>query len=302
MKAKRELRIASRASQLARIQAKLVGDAVQQHFPKLSISYIPVTTTGDRTAEMGNLPPKNKDDFVKEIEEILLQDDADIAVHSLKDVPSNTPDELSVRTVLQREDPRDVLVGQANVFCLNTNTRIGTSSPRRQALLNFLFKSNNVAHIRGNVDTRLQKLDSAEYDAILLAAAGLHRLNLHHRIDAYLDPSNFVPAPCQGMLAVQFRKEELQFASTIAPLQHVRVETAAHCEREIVRTLGADCTSPIGIYCEDLGREYVLHAIVLNSSGSEALELRIHDHDPVQLALNGATRLKAMGVERLLSS
>ena len=302
MKAKRELRIASRASQLARIQAELVGNAINQNFPNLNITYVPVTTTGDRSAETGNLPPNNKDEFVKEIEESLLKDAADLAVHSLKDVPSNTPDELSVLTVLQREDPRDVLVGRANVFCLDPSIKIGTSSPRRKALLNFRFNSNNVAHIRGNVDTRLRKLDSEEYDSILLAAAGLHRLNLRDRIDSYLDPSNFVPAPCQGTLAVQFRRDDVQMASTIAPLQNSRVEAAASCEREIVRTLNADCTSPIGIYCEDRGTEYVLHAIVLNSAGTETMELKIDDQDAIRLTSNAAKSLIAMGVEELLHS
>ncbi|MXZ55625.1 MAG: hydroxymethylbilane synthase [Gammaproteobacteria bacterium] len=302
MKAKRELRIASRASQLARIQAQLVGHAVEKQFSNLNITYVPVTTTGDRSAEMGNLPPKNKDDFVKEIEELLLKDEADLAVHSLKDVPSKTPDGLAVHTVLQREDPRDVLVGQANVFCLDRSAKIGTSSPRRRALLNFRFKTNNVAHIRGNVDTRLRKLDSDEYDAILLAAAGLQRMNLRDRIDAYLDPTNFIPAPCQGTLAVQFRHDDVQMASTIAPLQHLRVEAAALCEREIVLALNADCTSPIGVYCEDLGDEYALHAIVLNAAGTETLELRVNDHDPIRIASNTASSLIAMGVEELLHS
>ncbi|MYD46751.1 MAG: hydroxymethylbilane synthase [Gammaproteobacteria bacterium] len=300
MKAKRELRIASRASKLARIQAQLVGQAVEKQFSNLNITYIPVITTGDRSAEMGNLPPKNKDDFVKEIEKLLLEDEADLAVHSLKDVPSNTPDGLAVHTVLQREDPRDVLVGQANVFCLDPSAKIGTSSPRRRALLNFRFKSNHVAHIRGNVDTRLRKLDRDEYDAILLAAAGLHRMNLRDRIDAYLDPSSFVPAPCQGTLAVQFKHDDAQLAATIAPLQHSRVEAAARCEREIILALNADCTSPIGVYCEDLDVEYALHAIVLNSDGTETLELRTYDHDTIRLASNTASSLIAMGVDELL--
>lgn len=302
MKAKRELRIASRASQLARIQAELVGDTVKQQFPNLDIKYVPVTTTGDRSAETGNLPPKNKDDFVRDIELLLVQNEADLAVHSLKDVPSKTPDTLSVHTVLQREDPRDVMVRRANVFCLDSSATIGTSSPRRRALLKFRFQTNKVAHIRGNVDTRLRKLDRAEYDSILLAAAGLHRLNLRHRIDSYLDPNSFIPAPCQGTLAVQFRQDDVYASSIMAPLRNSRVEAAARCERDIVVALKADCNSPIGIYCEDLGDEYVLHSIVLNSEGTETLELRKNDSDPVRLASNIVTGLIAMGVETLLRS
>lgn len=302
MNAKRELRIASRASQLARIQAELVGNAIKQQFPDQDIKFVPVVTAGDRSAETENLPPTNKDEFVREIEELLQKDDADVAVHSMKDVPSKTSDHLSVQTVLHREDPRDVLVGQANVFRLDPSTKIGTSSPRRRALLNFRFKSKNVAHVRGNVDTRLRKLDGGEYDSILLAAAGLHRLKLRDRIDAYLDPSCFIPAPCQGTLAVQFRHDDAQVASSIASLQNSRVESAARCERAIVLALNADCNSPIGVYCEDLGDEYVLNAIVLNRTGTEALELRTHDHDPIRLASNATSSLIAMGVERLLSS
>lgn len=302
MKANRELRIASRASRLALIQAELVGTALKYHFPNQEINYVTVTTAGDRSAQTGNLPPKNKDEFVREIEVLLLNDSADLAVHSMKDLPSKTPDDLRVQTVLQREDPRDVLVGAGNLFSLEPNVKIGTSSPRRQALLNFRCRSKNVVPVRGNVDTRLRKLDTGEYDAILLAAAGLRRLNLQHRIGTFLEPTSFTPAPCQGTLAVQFRHDDEQIASMIEPLHHSRVEAAARCEREIVRALKADCTAPVGIYCEDLGTEYVLHAIVLDSAGSETLELSICDHDSVRLATKVATSLIAMGVEELLSS
>ncbi|MXZ43620.1 MAG: hydroxymethylbilane synthase [Gammaproteobacteria bacterium] len=302
MNANRELRIASRASQLARIQAKLVGTALKQHFPNQIITYVPVTTAGDRSAQVGNLPPKNKDEFVREIEALVLNNEADVAVHSMKDLPSKTPDDLTVQSVLQREDPRDVLLGQENLFCLDPDTKIGTSSPRRRALMNFRSKSRNIAFLRGNVETRLRKLENGEYDAIVLAAAGLHRLKLRSLIGTYLDPSIFTPAPCQGTLAVEFRGNDVQVASTFAFLQNTRVEAATICEREIVRALNADCNAPVGIYCEDLGNEYVLHAIVLNSAGSETLEIRTHDQDPVRLASNVATSLIAMGVDELLRS
>lgn len=300
MNANRELRIASRASRLARIQAELVGAALKQYFPNQVLTYATVTTAGDRSAQVGNLPPKNKDEFVQEIEALLLNGEADLAVHSMKDLPSKTPESLIVQTVLEREDPRDVLVGREGLFCLAADTKIGTSSPRRRALMNFRSKSRNVAFLRGNVDTRLRKLDNGEYDAIVLAAAGLHRLKLRNRIGAYLDPTIFTPAPCQGTLAVEFRQDDAQVASTLASLQNARVEAATHCEREIVRTLKADCTAPVGIYCEDRDREYVLHAIVLNSDGSEALEIRTNGHDSVRLASHVATSLIAMGVEELL--
>lgn len=302
MKAKRKLRIASRASQLARIQAELVGNVLKRNCPDQDIVYIPVTTAGDRSAQAGDLPPSNKDEFVREIEDLLLKDEADLAVHSMKDLPSKTPDDLTIQTLMQREDPRDVLVGRENLFCLESNAKIGTSSPRRRALVNFRTKSKNVAPIRGNVDTRLLKLDNGEYDAILLAAAGLHRLKLQQRIGAYLDPSIFIPAPCQGTLATEFRHNDSQVASIMAPLQHSRVEAATRCEREIVGALNADCTAPVGVYCEDLFDAYVIHAIVLDTTGTEAIELRINDHDPHRLATMVATRLLTMGVEQLLAS
>lgn len=302
MKANRKLRIASRGSRLARIQAELVGTALKQHDADQDISYVTVTTAGDRSAETGNVPPQNKDEFVREIEMLLLNSEADLAVHSMKDLPCRTPDDLRVHTVLEREDPRDVLVGRESIFSLEPTTKIGTSSPRRRALLNFRCRSTNVVPVRGNVDTRLRKLDAGEYDAMLLAAAGMRRLNLQHRIGTLLEPTSFTPAPCQGTLAVQFRLDDEQMATTIAPLQHSRVEAAAHCEREIVRALNADCTAPVGIYCEDLGSEYVLHAIVLDSAGSETLELSICDHDSVRLATKVATSLIEMGAKKLLSS
>ena len=302
MKAKPTLRIATRASKLARVQAKLFGDVLEQHFPDQKIEYMPITTAGDRSALKGNLPPKNKDDFVREIEALLLDDAVDLAIHSMKDVPSMIPNGLTIHSALRREDPRDVLVGADNLFYLEPNARIGTSSPRRHALLKFRSKFNNVASVRGNVDTRLRKLDNGEYNAILLAAAGLHRLQLQHRIGSYLDPSSFIPAPCQGTLAVEFRSNDSHVASLVAPTRHSRVEAAACCERAIVHALQADCKTPLGIYCEDLLEAYVVHAIVLHTTGSEALELRISDSDPHRLTAKVVANLLAMGVEQLLRS
>ena len=302
MNTKPKLRIATRASKLARIQATTIGEALKQHSPAQRIEYVPVTTVGDRSAQIGNLPPKNKDDFVREIETLLLDNTVDLAIHSMKDVPTKIPDGLTVHAVLPREDPRDVLVGADNVFCLAPDARIGTSSPRRHALLRYRTKFNNVVSVRGNVDTRLHKLDNDEYDAVILAAAGLHRLQLQNRIDTYLDPKSFIPAPCQGILAVEFRSDDSQIAAQISPLKHTRVNAAAECERMIVHALNADCTTPIGIFCEDLVAEYTMHAIVLNSSATEAVELQVKGHDPYRLAPDIATKLLAMGVEQLLSS
>lgn len=302
MKVTRTLRIATRASKLARVQAKSFGDALRRHSPNQTIEYIPVTTAGDRSASEGNLPPASKDDFVSEIETVLLENEADLAIHSLKDVPSNIPIKLTIRTVLPREDPRDVLIGANTLFCLEPDAKIGTSSPRRRALLKYHSKFNNVTSVRGNVDTRLRKLDNEEYDAILLAAAGLHRMRLQHRIGSYLDPSCFIPAPCQGTLAAEYRTDDSYVSSLVTSVQHPRVEAAARCERSIVRTLQADCKAALGVYCEDLRKGYKVHTIALNATGTEVLELSMKDDDPNRLAANVANNLLALGVEVLLHS
>ena len=302
MKVSRILRIATRTSKLARVQAKSFGDALQRHSPNQMVEYVPVSTAGDRSASQGNLPPASKDDFVSEIETALLDNEADLAIHSLKDVPTNVPSELTIRTVLPREDPRDVLVGADNLFCLEPDAKIGTSSPRRHALLKYHSKFNNVTPVRGNVDTRLHKLDNEEYDAILLAAAGLHRIRLQHRIGSYLDPSCFIPAPCQGTLAAEYRTDDSYVSSVVTNVQHPRVEAAARCERSIVRSLQADCNAALGVYCEDLGKNYTVHTIALNATGTEVLQLRLRDDDPHRLAPNVANGLLALGVEALLYS
>lgn len=302
MKVRPTLRIATRASKLARVQATLFGEALERHVPNQKIEYVPVSTAGDRSASTGNLPPSSKDDFVRDIEALLLDDTVDLAIHSMKDVPTKIPDELTIHSVLQREDPRDVLVGAHSLFCLEPSAKLGTSSPRRYALLKFRSKFNNVVSVRGNVDTRLRKLDAKEYDAILLAAAGLNRLQLQHRIGSYLDPSSFIPAPCQGTLAVEFRFDDSRVSSLVTHLQRARVEAAACCERSIVSALQADCSVALGVYCENLHKKYIVHTIALNSTGTEVLELKLSGDDPHRLAANVATSLLAMGVEELLRS
>lgn len=300
MKPKATVRIASRASKLAKVQACMFGTELAQHNPHLNIEYVPVSTTGDRTGLQSNLPPSKKDEFIREIEEFLLDGLVDLAIHSMKDVPTTSSEELVVHSVLARADPRDVLVGTASPFHLESNAIVGTASPRRKALLKFRLKLNNVVSVRGNVDTRLDKIDSGDYDAILLAAAGLHRLNLHHKIGCYLDPSSFIPASCQGTLAVEFRADNSWISSLVAPVCHPRVEVATRSERALVSALQADCNSPIGVYCEDVGDEYILHTIVLNSAGTEVFELRHRGRDPHRLAAKATENLIAMDVEQLL--
>ena len=186
--------------------------------------------------------------FVKEIEQSLLSGETDIAVHSMKDMPSVLPDGLVIGSVLRREDPRDVFVsadGRA-LEQLRGEGRVGTGSIRRRAQLLFRFPDLEIVPIRGNVDTRLRKIFSENFDGIILAAAGLNRLGLSERITQYLAQDYMVPAPCQGIIAIECREDDAETRDFISAIAHPDTETAAAFERSFLETFGGDCQVPLG--------------------------------------------------------
>ncbi|MFZ1181180.1 MAG: hydroxymethylbilane synthase, partial [Herbaspirillum sp.] len=238
-----KLVIASRESRLAMWQSEYVRDRLVALYPQCSISILGMTTRGDQILDRTLSRVGGKGLFVKELEVAMEEGRADCAVHSLKDMPMALPAGYTLAAILEREDPRDAFVSNAytTLEALPAGVVIGTSSLRRQALIAARYPQLVIKSLRGNLDTRLGKLDRGEYAAIILAAAGLKRLGLGHRIRAVLDPEQSLPAPGQGALAIEIlsHREDLQRA--LAPLNHSESALTAAAERAVSRAFGGSC-------------------------------------------------------------
>lgn len=243
-----KLRIGTRGSRLALFQARLVETELRTAFPSLETEIKEIKTLGDINPKEDISRMGGKGVFVKEIEQSLLSGEIDIAVHSMKDMPSVLPDGLVVGSALKREDPRDVFVSADGRILeqLGERGRVGTGSIRRRAQLLFRFPDLEVVPIRGNVDTRLKKIFSENLDGIVLAAAGLNRLGLSERITQHLAQDYMVPAPCQGIIAIECREGETEIKNLISAITHADTETAAVFERSFLETFGGDCQIPLG--------------------------------------------------------
>lgn len=296
------IRVVTRKSKLATQQTNYICRLLQKANPDLEIEIVGVVTTGDKSADQHNSPLSGKGDFLKEIESELLNETADLAIHSMKDVPAHLPAGLSVRAVAQRNDPSDSLVGVSSPFDLPADARIGTSSSRRRALLRHAFNKTNVQNIRGNVDTRLKKLDDGSYDALVLASAGLLRLGLDNRIGFRLDPSIFVPAAGQGQLAAEYRINDRKISRLVDSLEEDGASNVSRCERDVVNKLGADCTTPIGVYCQSKDRGFHVDAIVVDPCGERSVRVSCQDENPANLATTVARSLLSMGARELFDA
>ena len=293
------IRIATRKSKLATQQTNYISRLLQKANPRLEVEIVGVVTTGDKSADQPNSPLSGKGDFLKEIESELLKENVDLAIHSMKDVPAQLPDGLAVRAVAPRQDPCDALIGVSRLIDLPAEARIGTSSCRRRALLRHVFNRTNVQNVRGNVDTRLKKLDDGSYDALILASAGLVRLGLDNRIGCRLDPTLFVPAAGQGQLAAEYRIDDRKISALMDSLEMPDASEASRCERNVVSNLSADCTTPIGVYCKPVDQEFHLEAIVVDPSGEHSVRASFHDMNPDNLAITAARSLLSMGAQEL---
>ena len=292
--------IASRGSQLALWQAhwverQLIGAG---HECRIEI----IKTTGDKITDVPLAKVGSKGLFTKEIEEALLDGRADVAVHSLKDLPTEMPAGLALSAVPEREDPRDALVGR-RLADLAAGARVGTSSLRRSAQLRQLRPDLNIESVRGNLDTRLRKLDEGRYDAILLAAAGLRRLGWADRIAEVLAPDAMCPAVGQGALAVQTRQTGAAF-EICRLLDHAPTHAAVRAERGLLARLGGGCQVPIGAHATVHGDSLQLLGVVAAPDGGEII--RAQDAGPVRDAEQIGQRLGAklleMGAQRILET
>lgn len=263
--------IATRESRLALWQAEHVRAALMALYPDCEVLIDGMTTKGDRILDQSLSKVGGKGLFIKELETALHDGRCDIAVHSLKDVPMTLAPEFVLAAVLLREDARDAFVSNryASPRDLPQRARVGTSSLRREAQLRARFPHLIVEPVRGNVDTRLAKLDRGEFDAILLAAAGLTRLGLAERIRMRLDPEDSLPSAGQGALAIEIRDDRSDLMCWMRPLHHAQTALAVTAERAVSRTLGGSCTMPLGAYATwSDGGELVLAALVARSDGS----------------------------------
>ena len=243
----KHIRIGTRGSRLAIVQANQVRKELVQANPGLPIpQVITIKTTADHITNMLLAEIGGKGLFTKEIEQALLDEEIDIAVHSMKDVETQVPGGLVVDCFLEREDPRDALLGAASVEKLPRGARIGTSSIRRSAQLLSIRPDVEISLLRGNVDTRLKKLDTGEIDAMILAIAGLKRIGQEDKIGTSLEPSEFVPAVSQGVIGIQRRLSDYSIATILAPLNHTPTSICVTAERSMLGALDGSCRTPIG--------------------------------------------------------
>jgi len=265
------IRIASRGSPLALAQARMVRDqlAAAHGIDPQAIEIRIVRTSGDVIQDRPLSEVGGKGLFTKEIEEALLAGTIDLAVHSLKDLPTGMPAGLAIAAIPEREDPRDAMVG-ARLTDLHNGARVGTSSSRRAAQLCRLRPDLQIEPVRGNVDTRLRKLKDGRYDAIVLAAAGLLRLNLREEIAEFLSPEQVCPAPGQGALAIQTREEDAA-EGLFAALNDEATYQAVTCERAALAALGGGCQLPIGAFARVLEDQLEAMAIVISPDGRHQL-------------------------------
>lgn len=243
-----KIRIGSRDSRLAVLQSELVMAGIQAACPDAEMELVTLKTTGDLILDKTLEQIGGKGLFVKELDRALRAREVDFTVHSLKDMPMETPDDLPIAAYSCREDPRDVLVLPAGATVLDKTKPIGCSSRRRQLQLKALYPDMEVTAVRGNVQTRLAKLDSGQYSALILAAAGLKRLGLEERISRWFSPAEILPAAGQGILAVQARRGE--DASCLRGVHSQEAAACALAERAFVRKMDGGCTSPIAAYAE----------------------------------------------------
>lgn len=306
MSVRSHLIIATRESRLALWQAHHLRDRLSGLYPDAHLEILGMTTTGDQILDRTLAAVGGKGLFVKELEVAMMEGRAHLAVHSLKDVPMQLPPEFDMIVTGPREDPRDAFVSNdfADVHALPPGAVVGTSSLRRESQLRARFPHLEVRALRGNLDTRLRKLDQGEYQAIILAAAGLTRLGLAQRIRAVLDPADSLPAVGQGALGIEFRIDDDATRSALLPLRDADTSDRVSAERAFSRRLAGSCDVPLGAHAVLSGERLRLEGFVASVNGArllrDAVEGRRGDADALGSAL--AERLLEQGAADILGA
>jgi len=295
------VRIGSRGSQLALWQANHVAALLREQGHSVEIEII--KTTGDKILDVALAKVGTKGMFTKEIEEALADRRVDLAVHSLKDVPTELQPEFELAAIMKREDPRDAFISvkYSALGELPKGAKVGTSSLRRQCQLKALRPDLEIFPLRGNVDTRLRKLESGEYDAIILASAGVHRLGLDKHVRSSISPEVMCPAVGQGALAIEARAGDQQVLHYLAFLNHAETRAAVQCERALLGSMGGGCQVPIGAFAQVSAQGLRLRAMVGRPDGSEILREVVEGSDPERLGRETAQKLLTRGGEKILS-
>ena len=300
-----KLVIATRESRLAMWQAEHVRARLQALYPACDIQLLGMTTRGDQILDRTLSKVGGKGLFVKELETAMLDGLADLAVHSLKDVPMDMPSGFQLTAVLERADPRDAFISSvySSLDELPEGAIVGTSSLRRQAMLMSTYPHLVITPLRGNLDTRLRKLDSGDYAAIILAAAGLKRLGLSERIRAYLEPEQSLPSAGQGAMAIETADNRPELAAWLAPLNHLPTALAVHAERSVSKSFGGSCQIPLAAYATLDGESMHLRAFVATPDGSKIAraEVKGNVHLVDELSRQIVVELKKQDADAILA-
>ena len=294
--------IATRESPLALWQAHFVEAELKRHHPGIEVTVLGMTSRGDQLLDKPLYKVGGKGLFVKELETALLDERADIAVHSMKDVPMELPPGLTLGVICEREDPRDALVGVTSFGDLPEGARLGTSSLRRSCQVMQRRPDLQIGFLRGNVNTRLAKLDAGEFDAIILACAGLKRLGFDDRIGAAIDEDFLLPAGGQGAVGIEYREADSRVAELLAPLAHEETSRRVIAERTVVRRLDGGCDVPIASFAVAEGDSLWLRARVGSPDGKTVIVSEARGSEPEALGLEVADALIAKGAAEILKA
>jgi hydroxymethylbilane synthase len=285
-------------------QAEHVRARLQSLYPACDVQILGMTTRGDQILDRALSKVGGKGLFVKELEVAMEEGRADLAVHSLKDVPMELPEGFSLAAILEREDARDAFVSNqyASLAELPAGAVVGTSSLRRQALISARFPHLVIKPLRGNLDTRLRKLDEGEYAAIILAAAGLKRLGLPERIKAFLEPIESLPAAGQGAMAIEILSSRDDLLSVLAPLNHLTSSQAVLAERTVSKAFGGSCQIPLAAFAEIDNGTMHLRAMVATPDGTQSAKAEVHGkaEDYQVLGLQVVAALRAQNADAIL--
>jgi hydroxymethylbilane synthase len=302
----KKLVIASRESALAMWQARHIQSRLQALYPDTEVTILGMTTTGDQILDTPLAKVGGKGLFVKELETALADGRADLAVHSMKDVPMNLPEGFILAATGEREDPRDAFVSNdyASLEDLPANSIVGTSSLRRQSQLQARFPHLKIESLRGNLQTRLRKLDEGQYAAIILAAAGLIRLELGNRIRQFIAPEHSIPAVGQGALGIEISANRPDLIATLAPLNHPDTQVCVEAERGMSRSLAGSCTVPLGAYAVCEADSIRITGFVASVDGKQMLvETAVGSRMNAEaLGKTLANQLVAKGADKILAA
>lgn len=301
----RKIIVGSRRSQLALTQSQQFIDRLKEKFPDLEIEIKEIVTKGDQIVNVQLSKVGGKGLFVKEIEHALYEKEIDFAIHSLKDVPSELPEGLVLGCIPDREDPRDAFISNNHVKLaeLPEGSVVGTSSLRRAAQILNLYPHLEIKWIRGNIDTRLSKLETEDYDAIILAAAGLKRMGWNDDVvTEYLDEETMLPAIGQGALGIECRSDDAEVLEILKAVHNRDVETCTQAEREFLRLMDGSCQVPIAAHATMNGDNILFKGLIMTTDGQERYETIIEGTDPIAVGAEAAEYMKASGAKNIIAA